>query len=114
MRDEYMKKLNSIALENELRARRLSKRDASRRIGRSDTYLSMCINTGNISEISLRLLESELGIKRESILEQNPVESVEVVKASESLMDRATLYKTIYLAVRNGVTDALNGDSKHE
>ena len=111
-RESNMSKLNGTLLKNELKKRGVSLVATSREIGRSESYLSVAINTGIINNSCMKLLKHIYNIDPELYLipEEEPGDRFELEAVEEETLDTAInaekLYKIIHCAVYNAFKKA--------
>lgn len=100
--------VSPVMLENAVKARHMTLKQASIKLGYNSTQLGVCCKRGYITRPFLVALEKVLGITEEEIT----VPKVEVVENTPEVIDHGHLYNIIYNAVRNAMKDALNDDGK--
>lgn len=100
--------ISPTRLKNAVKKAGMTLDRASVKLGYADNYLSLAINRGYLTKPAVVSIENVLGIKLEDI--QTEVDETE--PKNDSSFDYVRLYSTIYSAVKNAMTDALNGDKK--
>lgn len=103
--------ISPVRLKNELKKKGYTPERASVKLGYADNYLHVSMSRGFLTKPAIVSMENVLGIKIEDI--QTEIENAEVVE-TKAQFDYIRLYNTIYAAVKNAMSDALNGENKKE